>query len=536
MKKLNKFTKSSTSTSVHNIGDSEDFEQKLSDLLRKSLDITLSFSGREDESPEDFLRQFVRLEDEWSSDRLLKNIKTNLRGEALDWFCAYEKKMDSYDSFLNLFKKEYVIEEEEDDEKLFWITVHEGPTDNNMLSFVYRLMRFAGEKENRFLSAREAVVSVAPRELQREFKKVSTWLELVDLIKEEKEFISKVLKTRSDKNKNYKFQQKENQKSKEESVSVKESQSFKVESRAEKSEDSVCLAIKEVTSIDTDDIRPRVLLSSKRLSFNALIDTGATISVISRKMAKKLKLKEKLTRTKINMVSGTVDSCGTVSISVDEGNGNLKKIDLCLADDMREDLILGMPEITKLNLLKFIKPIKENKNSKSQEVVASCEIKQDAHDLVTQEENLALKNNPLTRVEDAMDGWKASESISTKAETEIHQGSTEKGHAEELVFPANKSKHSKMRGGVSPVATTKIKPQNVLNVDRRCRPYLSSKSFFVGRERKHESCMIKTVDIKDKVRLNILNSKIRFSWFKVLYSKILLPLEHGSRALEYAVP
>jgi hypothetical protein len=51
------------------------------------------------------------------------------------------------------------------------------------------------------------------------------------------------------------------------------------------------------------------------------------------------------------MVSETVDSCGTVFIFVDDGDGDLKKIDLCLADGMREDLILGIPEINKLNLL-----------------------------------------------------------------------------------------------------------------------------------------------------------------------------------------
>jgi hypothetical protein len=47
---------------------------------------------------------------------------------------------------------------------------------------------------------------------------------------------------------------------------------------------------------------------------------------------KVLKFKEKLARSKINMVSETKDSCGTVFIFADDGDGDLKKIDLCLAD------------------------------------------------------------------------------------------------------------------------------------------------------------------------------------------------------------
>lgn len=100
------------------------------------------------------------------------------------------------------------------------------------------------------------------------------------------------------------------------------------------------------------DSRPKVILNSEKHKVQALIDSGAQISLISNNIASMLNLNIEKTDLSVSGIGGAAKAQGKVVFLIKK----LVEIEAYVVDGLKDHIILGIEEICKLNLLKYITP------------------------------------------------------------------------------------------------------------------------------------------------------------------------------------
>lgn len=90
-----------------------------------------------------------------------------------------------------------------------------------------------------------------------------------------------------------------------------------------------------------------------------MLDTGSTISSISMDVVKKFNLQIDLNHEEIEQVKGKFESEGTVNIEVRKNSESIK-IKTHVAEKLNDDMIIGLNELKKLNLLIILHKLSTN--------------------------------------------------------------------------------------------------------------------------------------------------------------------------------
>ncbi|WUR04690.1 protein DDI1-like [Vairimorpha necatrix] len=266
------------------------------------------------ENAKEFLEQFIDVEYEWTSEKLVKRAKSLLKFKAEKWFNFQETTgLIEFSDFKKRFKKKYCIEQK---------TEEKDEVDKR------------GGKQILLNKAIKKHKMLIPGYLTDKLQALDTWEDLIEFAEGDESAINRELR---------KFLSSKNMNKEKRFNDTRKDVKKDTQSPTER-----ILSISAAIKKNSRDCRLRVNLTTEKYELVALIDTEAGVSLMKESVAKKLELKIKRNKTSVKGITGKTKTSGDCNVDI-EHNGE-KTTKMPPMKDMEEDMILGVVEIRKFKI------------------------------------------------------------------------------------------------------------------------------------------------------------------------------------------
>ncbi|KAF9758216.1 Retrovirus-related Pol polyprotein from transposon, partial [Nosema granulosis] len=319
------------------------------------------YGGIKSEDSKRFLNQFLEVEDAWTSEKLLKMVRSKLKSKALLWFDAHSgDAIQTYEDFKELFRRRYIKEDRESKHKeMFWKLFLDGPKYQDIVSYACELKIHAEKSSERFISAKEKIGElIRDKVLASKVSQIETWGDLFEVCEEHENDINTDIYILLKKTK-----------------AISEVNQKKKDNQGYNRTHNV-LNISLGTMTDSGDSRPRVELWNGRRKILALLDTGANVSLIRNDVRKGFCAKMERKIVRVDSLNSSKASVGTSKILVKSEIDKLEEeIEFVVMVEMCEEAIIGYNDIRKLNLLKYVRlNCKETKKMTKNSIVLTAKV------------------------------------------------------------------------------------------------------------------------------------------------------------------
>ncbi|KAF9760592.1 Retrovirus-related Pol polyprotein from transposon, partial [Nosema granulosis] len=329
------------------IGGNSGLEEELIKVFKEKLGLITTFSGEGKTDPKVVLEQLEKSNGGIEDDKWMTEVEKHLKGKALGWFEFVREELSDFESFKAEFVKRWMPKDKISKEETFWKLIGEEPISADILNYIYSLRKNADGSMEKYERVRERVAEISPSSLTSPILNCDTWTKLHEVLTQNETFITNYIKNKKGKPK----LTKEGDTMKKEGDQYQMRTKEKEASIQNKNLSSYYFSCKQICKEKRKDSRPRITLVDGKRSFNALLDTGATISLVNRKTAETRNLRYKKEENSFSQVSQTFKTLGFHNINIRRMRTDSEtSIKLYVVENMQEECILGIEDIRKLDL------------------------------------------------------------------------------------------------------------------------------------------------------------------------------------------